>query len=133
MSAGSRVERDLETDKVLYSAACFDAPGCGTANGQGFPFAGLSISGSIVTVREEQAPSVVARGAVTEPGWHTDDAPSASARATPSASGSCACWWTAPKSMRSGRRATSHGRCRAARCPSAPWRSAPACRTVGGT
>jgi hypothetical protein len=75
MSAGSRVERDLETDKVLYSAACFDPPGCGTANDQGFPFAALSISGSIVTVREENAPRVVARGALTEPGWHTDDAP----------------------------------------------------------
>jgi hypothetical protein len=75
MSPGSRVERDLETTKVLYSVACFDPPGCRSANEQGFPFAGLSISGSIITVREETGPSVVARGALTEPGWHTDDPP----------------------------------------------------------
>jgi hypothetical protein len=61
MSPGSRVERDLETDKVLYSAACFDPPGCNTANGDGFPFAGLTIFGSVVTVRDDTAPSVVAR------------------------------------------------------------------------
>lgn len=75
MSAGSRVERDLETDKVLYSAACADPAGCATANDAGFPYAGLSISGSIVTVRDEAAPGVVARGALTEPGWHVDDPP----------------------------------------------------------
>ena len=75
MSPGSRIERDLDTDKVLYSAACFEAAGCGTANDAGFPFAGLSISGSIVTVREETGPGVIARGPLTEPGWHTDDPP----------------------------------------------------------
>ena len=73
MSPGSRIERDLETDKVLYSAACFDPPGCSTANADGFPFAGLTITGSVVTVRDDAGPSVVARGPLTEPGWHTDD------------------------------------------------------------
>jgi hypothetical protein len=75
MAAGSRAERDLETDSILYSVACFDPPGCQTANADGFPFAGLGISGSVVTVREERPPSVIARGALLEPGWHTDDPP----------------------------------------------------------
>jgi hypothetical protein len=69
------IERDLETTKVLYSAACFDPPGCASANGAGYPFAGVSIYASIVTVREDVPPAVVARGALTEPGWHVDDAP----------------------------------------------------------
>ena len=34
-----------------------------------------SIAGSIVTVRDDAPPAVVARGPLTEPGWHTDDAP----------------------------------------------------------
>jgi hypothetical protein len=72
---GTWIERDLETTKVQYTAACFDPPGCVSANDVGYPFAGVSIYGSIVTVREEAPPAVVARGALTEPGWHTDDAP----------------------------------------------------------
>jgi hypothetical protein len=75
MSAGARVERDLETEKVLYSAACGVPAGCRTANDQGFPLAALSISGSIVTVRDEGQPTVVARGPLLEPGLRTDDAP----------------------------------------------------------
>src|SRR5919108_201589 len=75
MAPGARVERGLETNEVLYSASCFDPPGCATANDQGFPFAALSISGSVITVRDEVLPSVLARGPLTEPGWHTDDAP----------------------------------------------------------
>jgi len=75
MSPGARVERDLETNEVMYSASCFDTAGCETANDEGFPFAGLDISGSVVTVRDEGRPAVVARGPLTEPGWHTDDAP----------------------------------------------------------
>ena len=49
--------------------------GCATANDQGFPFAGLSISGSVVTVRENTLPRVAAGGALVAPGWRTDDAP----------------------------------------------------------
>jgi hypothetical protein len=75
MAPGARIERDLETTRVLYSAACFDPPGCSTANDQGFPFAGLSISGSIVTVRDTVRPAVVARGALLAPGWRTEDLP----------------------------------------------------------
>ena len=73
--AGQRVERDLETNEVLYSVSCFYEPGCDTANAQGIPFAQVSISGSIVTVRDEGLPAVIARGPLTEPGWHVDDAP----------------------------------------------------------
>ena len=75
MAAAARVERDLETTEVLYSVSCFNEPGCGTANAEGFPFAGVFISGSIVTVREERPPTVVARGPLTAPGWRTIDAP----------------------------------------------------------
>jgi hypothetical protein len=75
MAPGARSERDLETDEVLYSVSCFEQPNCPTANDQGFPFVGVSISGSIVTVRDEGRPAVVAGGALTEPGWHVDDAP----------------------------------------------------------
>jgi hypothetical protein len=75
MAAGARSERDLETTRVLYSAACFDGPGCQTANADGFPFAGLSISGSIVTVRDDAKPSVIARGPLVAPGWRVDDQP----------------------------------------------------------
>lgn len=75
MAAGARSERDLETTKVFYSAACFDPPGCQTANADGLPFAGLSISGSIVTVREATPPRVIARGPLLDPGWRTSDAP----------------------------------------------------------
>lgn len=74
MSPGARSERDLETPAVLYTIGCFDPPGCSTANDQGFPFAGLSISGSIVTVRENTPPQVVARGPLLAAGWRTDDA-----------------------------------------------------------
>jgi hypothetical protein len=75
MAPGARVERDLETNEVLYSVSCFDPPGCGTANGDGYPFAEVRISGSIVTVRDDGQPAVIARGPLTEPGWHVDDAP----------------------------------------------------------
>ena len=40
MAPGARVERDLETTRVLYSVACFDAPGCSTANAVGLPVRG---------------------------------------------------------------------------------------------
>ena len=60
---------------MLYSAACFDPPGCQSANAEGFPFAGLSISGSVVTVRDEGKPAVVARGTLLASGWRTDDQP----------------------------------------------------------
>jgi hypothetical protein len=73
-AGGARIERDLETNEVLYSVACLRYPNCPTANDQGFPFAQVSITGSIVTVRDEGRPDVVARGPLTEPGWHTDDA-----------------------------------------------------------
>jgi hypothetical protein len=75
MAAGARVERDLETNEVLYSVSCFHGPGCATANESGFPFAQVSITGSIVTVRDEGQPAVIARGPLTAPGWHVDDAP----------------------------------------------------------
>ena len=76
MAAGARVERDLETTKVLYSAACFRDAGCTTARDTDeFPFAGLSISGSVVTVRENTLPRVAAGGALVAPGWRTEDAP----------------------------------------------------------
>jgi hypothetical protein len=75
MAPGARVERDLETNEILYSVSCFHSSGCGTANSEGYPFAGVSISGSIVTVRDDGLPDVVARGPLTEPGWHIDDAP----------------------------------------------------------
>jgi len=75
MAPGARSERDLETPQVLYTVACFDPPGCSTANDQGFPFAGLSISGSIVTVRDVGKPSVIARGPLVAPGWRVDDQP----------------------------------------------------------
>ena len=60
---------------MLYTAACFDPPGCLTANDAGFPFAGLIISGSIVTVRDVTKPSVIARGPLVAPGWRVDDQP----------------------------------------------------------
>jgi hypothetical protein len=72
---GARVEHDVETNEILYSVSCFHQPGCGTANDQGYPFAQVTISGSIVTVRDDRPPDVVARGPLTEPGWHVDDAP----------------------------------------------------------
>jgi hypothetical protein len=75
MAAAARVERDLETNEVLYSVSCFGEAGCATANDQGFPFGGVFIAGSVITVRDEGKPSVVARGALLEPGWRTDDAP----------------------------------------------------------
>ena len=75
MAPGARVERDLETPRILYSVGCVEQPSCATANDQGFPFAGLSISGSIVTVRETTPPRVGAGGALVAPGWRTDDAP----------------------------------------------------------
>ena len=75
MAPGARSERDLETTRVLYSVACFDGPGCQTANADGFPFAGLSISGSVVTVRDVARPAVIARGPLVAPGWRTDDQP----------------------------------------------------------
>ena len=75
MAAGARSERDLETPQILYTVGCFDPPGCATANDQGFPFAGLSISGSIVTVRDVANPSVIARGPLVAPGWRVDDQP----------------------------------------------------------
>src|SRR5215207_6130009 len=74
MAPGARVERDLETPKVLYSAACFKDAGCPTANDAGFPFAGLSISGSVVTVRDDTRPRVVTGGSLLAPGWRTDNA-----------------------------------------------------------
>jgi len=76
MAPAARVERDLETTRVFYSAACFRDAGCPTArDSDGFPFAGLSISGSIVTVREDTRPRVTAAGGLLAPGWRTDDAP----------------------------------------------------------
>ena len=56
-------------------SACFDPPGAPTANAAGFPFAGLSISGSVVTVRDVAKPSVIARGPLVAPGWRVDDQP----------------------------------------------------------
>jgi hypothetical protein len=75
MVAAARAERDLETNKVLYSAACGVPAGCQTANEQGFPLAALSISGSVVTVRDEAPPAVVARGPLLAPGLRTEDVP----------------------------------------------------------
>jgi hypothetical protein len=75
MTDAARVERDLETNEVLYSVSCFAESGCSTSNDQGFPFAGVFIAGSVITVRDEGQPSVVARGPLLEPGWRTDDAP----------------------------------------------------------
>ena len=49
--------------------------GLPSANAEGFPFAGLSISGSVVTVRDEGKPAVVARGTLLASGWRTDDQP----------------------------------------------------------
>jgi hypothetical protein len=76
MSAASRVERDLETNRVLYSAACAAPAGCPTAGADNdFPLAGLSISGSVVTVRDDAAPALTARGELLAGGWITTDAP----------------------------------------------------------
>ena len=73
---GTRVDRDLETNEVLYSVSCFEEPNCPTARPEdGFPFAGLTISASIVTVRDEGRPAILARGPLTAPGWRTTDAP----------------------------------------------------------
>ena len=73
---GTRVDRDLETNEVLYSVSCFEEPNCPTARPEdGFPFAGLTISASIVTVRDEGRPTIVARGPLTATGWRTNDAP----------------------------------------------------------
>lgn len=71
----ARVERDLETNEVLYSVSCFAEGGCGTANDQSFPFAGVFISGSMITVRDEARPTVVARGPLVAPGRRTEDVP----------------------------------------------------------
>jgi hypothetical protein len=75
MTAAARVERDLETNEIVYSVSCFHGPGCGTANEGGFPFVQVSITGSVVTVRDEGRPTVVARGPLTAAGWHTTDVP----------------------------------------------------------
>jgi hypothetical protein len=76
MSAASRVERDLETTRVLYSAACAVEAGCRTAGADNdFPLAGLSISGSVVTVRDEAIPALTAGGDLLAGGWITTDAP----------------------------------------------------------
>jgi hypothetical protein len=75
MEPGARADRDLETSEISYSVACAVPAGCATANAESFPFAGIIIAGSIVTVREDAPPSVVARGPLTDPGWHVDDAP----------------------------------------------------------
>jgi hypothetical protein len=75
MSAASKVDRDIETPRIFYSAACFDGPGCTSANAQGIPFATLQIFGSIVTVRDSVLPTVIARGGLLAGGWQTTDAP----------------------------------------------------------
>src|SRR4051794_29611126 len=75
MSSASRADRDIETPRVFYSAACFDAPGCTSANADGVPYATLQIFGSIVTVRDNAPPSVIARGPLLAGGWQTTDAP----------------------------------------------------------
>jgi hypothetical protein len=75
MADAARVERDLETSEVLYNVSCFDEAGCVTANDQGFPFTGVFIAGSVITVRDEALPSVTARGPLTAGGWITTDAP----------------------------------------------------------
>ena len=132
MAPGARSERDLETPQVLYSVACFDPPGCSTANDQGFPFAGLSISGSIVTVRDFGKPAVVARGPLLAPGWR-DGRPAAALRRHrprrhPPAAGA--------RRRRRGPRGPAavrlhrHG-ARARRRRSARPRSAPRCPTAG--
>jgi hypothetical protein len=73
MAPGARVERDLETTRIFYSAACFRDAGCPTANDASFPYAGLSISGSVVTVRDFTRPRVIVSGALLRAGWHTAD------------------------------------------------------------
>jgi hypothetical protein len=75
MVDAARVERDLETTEVLYNVSCFDQAGCVTANDQGFPFVGVFIAGSVITVRDETLPAVTARGALLGGGWITTDAP----------------------------------------------------------
>jgi hypothetical protein len=75
MADAARIERDLETNEVLYNVSCFDQAGCVTANDQGFPFTGVFISGSVITVRDETLPAVTARGALLAGGWITTDAP----------------------------------------------------------
>ncbi len=76
MSPASRADRDLETQRIFYSAACFDPPGCLSARDtDGFPFAGLSIYGSVVTVRDDAPPAVIARGPLLAGGWQTTDTP----------------------------------------------------------
>ena len=75
MADAARIERDLETNEVLYNVSCFDQAGCITANDQGFPFTGVFISGSVITVRDETLPAVTARGALLAGGWITSDAP----------------------------------------------------------
>ena len=75
MSAASRADRPLNTPRIMYSAACFRDAGCPTANDQGFPFAGFSISGSVVTVRENNPPAVAPGGALLAGGWRVADDP----------------------------------------------------------
>ena len=75
MAPGARIERDLETTRILYSVGCVDTAGCGTANDSSFPFAGMSISGSVVTVRDATRPRVSVGGGLLAPGWRTDDPP----------------------------------------------------------
>ena len=81
MAPGARVERDLETTADPLLGRLRRPAGCATANDQGFPFAGLSISGSIVTVREN-TPAAGGRGAARSwrPAGATDDAPLAFGR-----------------------------------------------------
>ena len=100
MAAGARVERDLETTRVLYSAACFDPPGCQTANAEGFPFAGLSISGS----RRDRARRGQARGRRPRHAAGirlADGRPATALRrfGTPSASAASGCWSTGTEAL----------------------------------
>ena len=75
MAPGARAERDLETDEIVYSVACGHPSGCGTANSESFPFAAVSISGSVITVRDEAPPAAIAGGPLTAPGWRVDNPP----------------------------------------------------------
>jgi hypothetical protein len=73
MVDAARGEFDLETTKISYSATCTSGGGCQTA-GQ-LPVAGITIAGSIVTLRDEGRPEIVAGGPLLEPGLRTTDAP----------------------------------------------------------
>jgi hypothetical protein len=70
VSAGSRVQYELDTTQVFYNAACESTSGCPTSNDAGTRFAEFEVYGAAVTVRDDTAPRLTVGGPLLADGWH---------------------------------------------------------------